>query len=80
MSSNNTDKIITKLYKHIANINRFLKGIKSNISADCIQLDNRDIIITTNRVAAKLNMKIVEKYMKDLNNVDLTEILYPGLP
>ena len=79
ISLNNVNRIMTKLNKHIININRSLKGIKFNISVDYIWLDNRDIVITTNRVAAKLDIKAVEKYMKNLNNIDSTEVINPRL-
>jgi len=75
ISSNNTDRIIVKSNEHIANINKSLKRIKSDIFANYIWLDNRDIVITTDRVVVKLGMKVVEKYMKNLNNVDLIEVL-----
>ena len=66
---------MVKLNEHIANINKFLKGIKSDISADYIWSDNRGIIITINRVVAELDIKVIEKYMKNLNIIDLTEVL-----
>jgi len=45
---------------HIANINRTLKNIKSEVVADFVQLENSDIVITTNKVAAPLNLQTIE--------------------
>ena len=37
--------------------------------------NNRDIIITTYKVAVWSDIKIIEKYMKDLNDIDLTKVM-----
>ena len=66
---------MVKSNEYITNINKSLKGIKSDISANYIWSVNKGIVITTNRVVAELNMKVVKKYMKNLNDVDLTEVL-----
>ena len=36
---------------------------------------NKGVIITTNNIAATLDLNIIEKYVKDLNNVDLSNII-----
>ena len=41
---------------HIANINRALKSIKSEIVADFMRVENSRIIITTNKVATFLDL------------------------
>ena len=79
MSMNNAERIITQTNAHIANINKAFKEVKSDISADYICSNNREIIITTNKVAASLDLNIVEKYMKELNNVDLNNVISPRL-
>ena len=61
-------------------INRAFKGAKSDISADYIHFDNRKIVITTNKIVISLDLSIVEKYMKELNNVDSNDIMSPRLP
>lgn len=52
-----------------------LKDIKSEICVDFICSDNRRIINTTNKVASALNINIIEKYMKNLNNVNLNKVI-----
>ena len=50
------------LNKHIANINRLLKDVKSDVMADFIQADQRDLVITTNKVAAIIDLNTTESY------------------
>ena len=45
---------------HIININHALKGIKSNIIADFICVEDKEIIITTNNVASPSNLQEME--------------------
>ena len=52
------DKVMDKLNTYIANINRLLKEVKSGVLADFMCLDNKDIIITTNKIASQYYGKI----------------------
>ena len=61
-----------------ASINRLLKSIKSKVVVDYIWLDNKGIIVTTNKVVAFSNLNMVEKYIKDLNDIDSSNV--PKLP
>ena len=79
MSSKNTKRVITKLNTHIMNINSLLKDIKSDISAYFICSNNKDIVITTNKIAAVLDLKIMEKYIKEVNDVNVSNIMSPRL-
>ena len=65
---------------YITNINRSLKGIKSEVVINFIRSDNKDIVVTTNKVAAISDLNVVEKYMKNLNNVNSSNIMSPRLP
>ena len=80
MSTNNTERIIIQTSKYIKNINRLLKSIKSEIVADYIQLYNKGIIVTTNKVVASSDLNMVEKYIKNLNNINSSNIISPKLP
>jgi len=73
MGTNNAERVIAQANNHVENINRLLRGIKSEISADYICSNNKRIIITTNKAAVSSDLNIVEKYIK-LNNVDLNTI------
>jgi len=61
--------------KHISNINRTLKDIKSDTIADFIHTDNRKLTITTNKVTSILNLNIIKKYIKNVDNIDLKDVM-----
>jgi len=60
---------------YIANINKLLKNIESEILVNFIQSDNKGIIVTTNNITTTSDLNIIEKYVKDLNNVDWSDIM-----
>jgi len=71
MSANNSEAIILQANKHISNINRLLKGVKSKISADFICSNNKGVVIMTNEAtAAASNLSIILKYIKEVDNRD----------
>ena len=49
----------------LQNINRLLKGVKSDVSVDFICSDNKGVIAAT-----PSDLSIVEKYVKELNNIN----------
>ena len=75
MSSANTERFMTMLNKYVANINRLLKDIKSDIMADFIWMDNRDLVITTNKVAVTLDLNTIKKYIKNVDVVNTNEVM-----
>lgn len=75
MSEVNARTIALQANVHISNINRLLKEVKSEASADFIWFYNKEIIITTNKVVANSNLKVVEKYIKELNDIDLNKVI-----
>ena len=62
MSMNNSENIMKLSNKHMANIDRALKDIKSDIITDFIYTDNKDLTITTNKVASTLDLNAIKKY------------------
>ena len=70
----NSERVIVKLNAYIANINRLLKEVKSNISADYICSNSKEIIIITNKIAITLDQNIIEKYMKKLNEINTVNL------
>jgi len=52
MNINNFKRVITQANKHISNINKLLKGVKSNVYADYIHFDNKEIITTNNVISS----------------------------
>ena len=71
MNANNSEAIILQESTHISNINRLLKGMKSEILADFICSNNKGVVIMTNKAAATSNLSIIRKYIKRVDNVDL---------
>ena len=70
----NSERVIAKLNVYIANINRLLKEVKSNISADYIYSNSKEIIITTNKAATISDLNIIEKYVEELNEVNTVNL------
>ena len=56
MNNDNKTQFIKNSSTHITNINRALRNIKSEVMADFIQLEQSGIVITTNKVAALLDL------------------------
>ena len=75
MRSNNSKRVIAKANAHATNINRLLKRVKFTISIDFICTDNKGILITTNNVASASDLNIIEKYVKELNDIDHNNII-----
>ena len=80
MESNNMERIMTQSNVYIANINQQLKYIKSETLVDFMYFNNKIIIIIANKVATSLDLDIMEKYIKKINNVDLSNIMSLKFP
>lgn len=65
MSTNNSNIIISQANVHISNINRLLKDVKLEISADFICSNNKKVIITTNKVAAMSDLNIIKNISRN---------------
>jgi len=74
MNINNKSHFMKELSAYIANINRALRNIKSEVIADFMQIESLDIIITPNKVAVPLNLQTVEHYVKNVNNIEANNI------
>ena len=72
ISTNNSKTIISQANIYISNINRLLKDVKSEVSADFICSSNKGVILTTNKVTASSDLIIVERYVKESNNIVTT--------
>jgi len=74
MNSDNIGKFITNLSNHIININRLLKNIKSECKADYIRSEKSGITIVTNKVVFALDLQIMEKYIKNVNQINVENV------
>ena len=76
----NVELIINLANLYISNINKYLKNIKSDIIANFICSINNKLIITINKLANTSDLNIIEKYIKNIQNINLNSINYPYLP
>ena len=74
MGTNNIFKFISLLENHIANINRALKNIKSDILADFVCNNYRCLIITTNKIVYQLDLSTIKNYIKNIDIIKTKDI------
>ena len=80
IAKSNAELIINSASSNITNINKCLKNTKSDIIADFIHLTNDRVIITTNKPANMSDLLTIEKYVKNINNINSNNIDCPHLP
>ena len=80
MTKTNAELIVNSAHIHISNINKYLKNSKSDTFADFIRFNVNGIIITTNKPVSNLNLSTIEKYLKNVQNVNLDSIESSCLP
>ena len=80
IAKSNTKLIINSANIHISNVNKCLNKIKSDIIADFIYLTNNGIIITMNKLVNASDLSTIEKYLKNIQNVNSDSIKSPHLP
>ena len=76
IAKSNTDLTTNSANIHIANINKCLKNIKSDIITDFIHLTNNGII-TINKLAIASDLNTIKKYIKNIQNINLDLIKSP---
>ena len=79
MSSINSERFIAILNKYIANINKSLKNIKSDIIADFIWANDRGLVITINKVVVILDLNTIKSYIKNVGIIDSNKVISPRL-
>ena len=80
MSNNNKSKFMKDSSDYIANINKLLQSIKSDIRVDFIRLENLEVMIITNKVIISLNLQMIEKYIKNAKHIIAKGVKVPCLP
>jgi len=80
MNIDNVNNFVKDSSTHVVNINRSLKSIKSDIMANFICSDNKDIVISTNNVASPSDLQTIEKYIKSSLCIKAEHINSPRLP
>ena len=79
MSNINQKNLMKKSGAHIANLNRALKNIKSDITVDFICSDTSGIIIAINKVANSSDLQTIKHYVKDTNHINSNKVNSPRL-
>ena len=80
MSNNDKSKFMKDSSDYIANINKLLQSIKSDIRVDFIRLENLEVMIITNKVITFLNLQMIEKYIKNAKHIIAKGVKVPCLP
>ena len=80
ISGENVNSFMKSLSLHVANINRHLHNAKSDVLVNYIWSDNTDITVITNKVAQQSNMSIINKYVKNSNDINSLQVEEPCLP
>jgi len=65
---------------HVTNINRNLRNAKSEVLVDFIHSDPLGVSIVTNKVLLPSDLLIIEKYVKNSENIDSSQVDSPCLP
>ena len=76
----NTKNFVKGSSTHVININRSFKSIKLDVIANFIHIDNKGIVISTNKVASPSDFQVIEKYVKSFLCVEAEHINFPRLP
>ena len=79
MSIDNTKNFVKDSSIHIVNINRSLKNIKLDIMANFIHVDNKGIVISTNKVVSLLDLQSIKKYVKNAHCIEAEHTEFPRL-
>ena len=74
MNKMNKSVIINHANDFIKNINNCLHESNSNTITNFMQLKIYRVVITTNQAISSKDMNIIEKYIKDFENIDLEYI------
>ena len=77
MSSKNIMKFMKNSSLHVANINRLLRNVKSEVLVNFIQSDPLGITVVTNKVASQSDLQIIKYYVKNTDNIDSLHMEVP---
>ena len=75
MGNDNIDKFMKNSSIHVANLNRNLRNAKSEVLVDFIWSDLLGVTVVTNKVLLSSNLLIIEKYVKNSENIDSFHLL-----
>ena len=79
MSSKNNNIFIKNSTTHVANINRFLKNVKSEVLVNYIRSDPLGISIITNKISLQSDLQIINQYVKNFEDINTLQVDKPCL-
>jgi len=80
MSPENSSSFMRNSSTHVANINRELRNAKSEVLVDFIRSDTNGVIIVTNKVGQQSDLAIIDRYIKNLSEVNSLQVENSRLP
>jgi len=80
MDNDNIEKFMKNSSIHVANLNRNLRNTKSEVLVDFIRSDLLRVTVVTNKVLLPSDLLIIEKYVKNLENIDSFQVGSSRLP
>jgi len=80
MNNDNNTKFMKNSSVHVANINRALRNVKSEVLADFICSDPLGITVVTNKVSMQSDLQIIEQYVKNSDDIDALQVEVPCFP
>jgi len=79
MSNDNNMKFMKNSSMYVANINRALRNVKSQVLVDFIRSDSLDITAVTNKVSLQSDLQIIKQYIKNSDNINTLQVEVPYL-
>jgi len=79
INGDNIAKFMKESLSHIVNINRMLKNAKTEVLVNFIRSDQANIIVVTNKAASSSDLVIIEKYIKNIDCIDVSGVQVPCL-
>ena len=80
MSAENVFSFMKNSSTNVANINRQLRNIKTDILVDYIRSDSNRIIIVANKVTQPLDLTIIDQFVKNSNDINALQVEELRLP
>jgi len=80
MSSDNISSFMKNTSSNVANLNRELCNAKTNVLVNYIRSDNTGVIIVTNKVVQQSDLSIIDRYVKNSNDINALQVEDSRLP
>ena len=80
MNNNNIAKFMKESLLYVSNINKTLKNARSEVLVDFIRSEQSGITVITNKVVFSSDLLIIEKYIKNVKYIDISDVNVLCLP